>query len=63
VQGSSVSRRPVIEDGGTNIHSECFVDALICIIPLLTGSQTFSGGISPYEAKLRLMWIAKNIDV
>ena len=45
------------------MYFERFVDALICVIPFLTGTQAFGGGISPYEAKFRLMRIAKNIDV
>src|SRR4029077_7116744 len=32
-------------------------------VPFLTGTQAIGGGISPYQAKLRLMRIAKNIDV
>lgn len=36
---------------------------LIGLIPFLTRTQAFGGGISPYKAKFRLVRIAKNIDV
>ena len=37
--------------------------ALICVIPFLTGTQAFVGGISPYEAQFGLMQTVENIGV
>jgi hypothetical protein len=54
---------PGVEDLEAKISYASFVDILIRVIPVLTWTQPFGGGIPPNKAKFRLMRMAKNIDV